>query len=169
MAPEPDTRTGDTVTRAVIVKTPPWSPRRHGLIVLIVLLSVVASACQTATPTPATAPRTDSRRLQRCTILLPLAHNDGTPIPVADLTRVYDRLYQRFGGYTLAGRVTGAYRMADGTRANDDTQEIWVAVPAEQINELRREVAGFCRLLRQESLYVEVAQAGVEFIHPVGE
>jgi hypothetical protein len=142
------------------------APRRFVPSTLITLLAVALGACRSAgtpgTPTEHAAVHT----LRKCTILLPLAYNDSTPIPPTVLTNIQDRLYDRFGGYTVVGRVTGAYRTDDGTRVNDESLVVWVAVPAERIDELRREAARICHVLRQESLYFEVSDAAVELVDP---
>lgn len=101
--------------------------------------------------------------LQKCVLLVPLAYNDGEAVPAGTLAGITERLLELYGGYTVAGRVSGAYRMADGARAEDESLEIWVAVPRGRVDELRREVARLCRELRQESTYFEVAGA-VEFV-----
>lgn len=135
------------------------APRRYVPLALVTLLSLTLAGCLGA----------NAGRLQKCTILLPTAYNDGTPIPASVLTDMQDRLYSRFGGYTVAGCVTGTYRMVDGTRASDESLEIWVAVPPEQVCELRRQAAYFCGILRQESLYFEVAGGTVELIGPLAQ
>jgi hypothetical protein len=142
------------------------APRRFVPSTLITLLAVALGACRSAGTPGTPTERAAAQTLRKCTILLPLAYNDGTPIPPAVLTDIQDRLYDRFGGYTMAGRVTGTYRMDDGTRANDESLVVWVAVPAERIDELRREAARICHLLRQETLYFEVSDAAVALVGP---
>jgi hypothetical protein len=142
------------------------APRRFVPLTLIAFLSVALGACRSVGPAHVPTNYADARALRKCTLLLPLAYNDGTPIPHAVLTEIQDRLYDRFGGYTMAGRVTGAYRMDNGAHANDESLVVWVAVPQDRINELRYEAACFCHLLRQETLYFEVSDAAVELVGP---
>ncbi len=104
--------------------------------------------------------------LCRCVLLIPLTYDDGMAVPGQTRVEIEDRLFERFGGYTVAGHVHGAYRMADGSRAEDESLDIWVAVPRERVGELRREVARIGRELRQESMYFEVDGTGVEFVRP---
>jgi hypothetical protein len=122
----------------------------------LTLLTLALAGCQSA----------DTHTFRKCTLLIPLAYNDGTAIPPTVLTSLQNRLFERFGGYTRAGTAEGTYRMADGSRADDRTLVLWVAVPPQRVPELRREVAGFARDLRQESMYFEVSDATVEFIAP---
>ena len=140
------------------------SRRRLPVLAGIVCLLVALGGCQVAAPSRADAQRPGA--LRKCTLLIPLSYNDGTPVPPEMLARIENRLYDRFGGYTIAGTVEGACRMADGTRAADRSRVLWVAVPADQIGDLRRMVADIARELRQESVYFEVSDAGVEFIGP---
>jgi hypothetical protein len=131
--------------------------RRTGTaIASIIFLALTLAGCQSAA----------TRTLQKCTLLIPLAYNDGTAVPPTVLTSLQDRLFERFGGYTRAGTAEGAYRMADGSRADDRALVLWVAVPPNRVPDLRREVAGFARELRQESMYFEVSDAKVDFIPP---
>jgi hypothetical protein len=99
----------------------------------------------------------DGGALQKCVLLVPLAYNDGEAVSAGTLAGITDRLFELYGGYTVAGRVSGAYRMPDGARAEDESLEIWVAVPRGRVDELRREVARFGLELRQERMYFEVA------------
>ncbi len=168
---------------------------RRALIVLVAaaLLVAMSSGCRSAAPThpeggaccarraeapngaasshcpDASAIRAGAAALRKCTILIPLAYNDGTPVPGDVLVQIENRLYERFGGYTVAGTVDGAVRMADGTRANDRSLVLWVAVPAERIDELRHEVAVLARELRQESIYFEISDGSVELVAPAAD
>jgi hypothetical protein len=131
------------------------------------LVSIVAAAALLgcAAEHAALAPsRARSVALVRCTLLIPLRYNDGTPVPERELKRTESRLFDRFGGYTTAGRVRGAFRMADGTRAEDESLVIWVAVPATRVAELRAEAAWIAREMRQESIYFEHPAGTVELI-----
>ncbi len=112
----------------------------------------------------AAAPETPPATLLRCTLLIPLRYNDGAAVPDSELRRIEDRLLERFDGYTIAGRVRGAYRMADGTRAEDESLVVWVAVPQLRVAELREEAARIAGDLRQESIYFEHGDGIVEFV-----
>ena len=107
-----------------------------------------------------------SGALCKCVLLIPLRYNDGSAVSPDVLAGIQERLFTLYGGYTVAGRVNGAARMADGSRAEDESLEIWVAVPRQRVDELRREVGGFCLELCQESMYFEVTDGAVEFIGP---
>lgn len=130
----------------------------------ILCLAMALGGCQGAAPSRAGAQRPGV--LRKCTLLIPLAYNDGTAVPPEVVKRIEDRLFGRFGGYTIAGTANGTYRMSDGTRAKDRSLVLWVAVPPNRVAELRREAAELARELRQESIYFEVSGAAVEFVEP---
>lgn len=99
-------------------------------------------------------------------LLLPLAYNDGRPVPESVVSGFLDRLYVRFGGFTVHGTVKGAYRMHDGTRQDDESLVVWVAVRDEDVPDLREMVAEFGATLDQELMYMERTGGTVEFIPP---
>lgn len=139
------------------------SPRL--LTYVFVSAALIGCAAERVTVEPAGVPRaTPSAALVRCTMLIPLRYNDGAPVPEAELRRIEDLLFDRFGGYTLAGRVRGAYRMADGTRADDESLVIWVAVPPARVEELRAEAARIAARLRQEAIYFERSAGQIDFV-----
>jgi len=80
-------------------------------------------------------------------MLIPLTYNDGTEVPAAVLSRITDRFFELFGGFSIRGRVNGAYRMGDGNRADDVSLEVWVAIDGQRVDELRREVSRACQVL----------------------
>ena len=127
------------------------------------LLVVVVAGCCVAAPRHAPTAQGVNAALCRCTLLIPVTHNDGTPVSSDTLAEIEAKLYERFGGYTVAATTEGAYRMADGTRAHDRCLEVWVVVPESRVDELRHEAGAIARLLRQETMYFEVAGA-VEFV-----
>jgi len=140
--------------------------RRHAQ-TAIVLAGLLAVALSEGCQTPSTRPGDGAEQAwARCMLLIPLAYNDGAAVPAEVQTRLLDQLYTRFGGYTVAGAVAGAYRMADGSRADERSLAIWVAVPPERITEVRRAAAEIARELRQESVYFEVTRGTVEFVEP---
>lgn len=54
-------------------------------------------------------------------LFLPLADNDGRPIPVAHFDRVFDELTERFGGVTAFQRspADGAWKPREGAISYD--------------------------------------------------
>lgn len=56
--------------------------------------------------------------------------------------------------------------MASGRKQIDMTQEVWVVVREKDVTALRKMVAGFARLLNQESIYFERVESVVEFVPP---
>ena len=132
----------------------------------VAFLAIALAGCRSAAPPRAAADRADSQALRKCTILIPLAYNDGTAVAPEVLASIKSRLFERFGGFTIAGTAEGTYRMADGSRADDRSLVLWVAVPPERVPELRGELAGFARELGQESMYFEVSGGTVEFVEP---
>ena len=103
---------------------------------------------------------------EKVILLLPLTFNDGSVVPQETFDAIFDELFVLCDGYTVAGEVRGAYRMQTGAKQVDSSVEVWVAVGADQLDELRRLVAGFGTMLGQETMYFERTGASVEFVAP---
>lgn len=102
----------------------------------------------------------------KCTFLLPNRDNEGRCLQ-ATHTRIFDLLYERYGGYTIdSTSVRGTYRMKGGEKAWDVLTRVVVVVEESQVKELRKWVSQFACELRQESIYFERSLAKVEFIFP---
>jgi len=99
-------------------------------------------------------------------LLLPLCYNDGRPVPQRVLRGMLDEIYVLAGGHTIAGTVTGAYRMKDGTRQDDESLQIWVWVREEEVSDLKKMVARFGKTLGQEAMYLERTGGTIDFIGP---
>jgi hypothetical protein len=97
-------------------------------------------------------------------LLVPLTFNDGTSVPTATLDAIYDDLFVHFGGYTIAGTVKGAYRMASGAKQVDESHELWVVVEEQELETLRKRVSTYCSMLGQEVMYFEMTGGQIEFI-----
>jgi len=110
-----------------------------------------------------TGERTE-RSKKKIVLQIPLQFNDGSAIPTEVLLTIYDRLYSLCGGWTEAGKVKGAYRMATGQKQVDECLQVWVAVAPSDMDELRDLVRQFGRELGQESMYFEITGSEVEFI-----
>lgn len=105
--------------------------------------------------------------LKKVTFLLPLAYNDGSPVPKATLQRIFQEIFLRFHGWTVAGEVKGAYRMRQtGRKRVEKLLQVWVVVEEEDLPDLRKAVSEFGALLEQEVMYFEVADSDVEFLPP---
>ena len=102
-------------------------------------------------------------------LLIPLTYNDGSRVPEEILDEIYDALFALCGGYTLAGTVRGAYRMTNGSKQTDVLEQVWVAYEEADELPLRELVARFCRMLGQETMYLEFTAATVELIPPQKE
>lgn len=99
-------------------------------------------------------------------LLVPLNYNDGSEVAPEVREKILDDLFLLAGGYTVAGTVTGAYRMRDGSRQVDQSLQVWVGVGAEEVGQLKTLVARFAALLGQESMYLERSGGTIEFIAP---
>ncbi|HEY4330828.1 MAG TPA: hypothetical protein VGN88_13890 [Phycisphaerae bacterium] len=105
-------------------------------------------------------------------ILLPMNYNDGTKVSREVLKRVIAELYDLANGYTIEGKIRGAYRMKSGQKQEDDHLKIWVLISPEDAEPLRELVRKFCRELGQESMWLEKTMSIVEFVEgdlPDGE
>lgn len=103
---------------------------------------------------------------RRCIILIPTAFNDGTEVPSALMRQILREFDERFDGHTIAGTVSGTYRMSDGSFAEDDSLEVWVAVEEGQIPALEDMVRTIARRLKQETVYFEILQSEVRLVTP---
>ncbi len=77
-----------------------------------------------------------------------------------------ERLLVLGGGYTVAGTVQGAYRMADGKTQIDQSLQIWIVLKEEYVSELETVVAQLGTTLGQETMYFERTGGSVDFIAP---
>jgi len=103
---------------------------------------------------------------RRCIILIPTSFNDGTEVPGALMMRILRELDEAFDGHTVAGTVSGTYRMADGSFVNEDSLEVWVAVEESLIPALEDFVKTIARRLKQETVYFEILNSDVRFVGP---
>lgn len=99
-------------------------------------------------------------------VLIPLYYNDGKKVPRSVLNEICHEFYLLAGGYTLAGKVTGAYRMKDGSKQVDQSASVWVVIEDEREPSLRKLVAEICSQLDQEAIYLERSGGTVEFVAP---
>jgi len=104
--------------------------------------------------------------MKRCLILLPVFYNNGKEVPPKVMTGILREIDDVFDGHTVAGKVTGRFRMGDGRMAEDESIQVWVAVDEKQVHVLKEMTSGFARTLKQESIYFEVMNSEVEFIGP---
>lgn len=100
---------------------------------------------------------------EKIILLVPLLFNDRTEIPQDVLDRILAVLC---GGYRIAGRGSGAYRMRDGSKQVEETLEVWAAIAPADIPKLIALVKGFCSELGQECIWFERTGATVEFLGP---
>src|SRR5689334_20662725 len=93
-----------------------------------------------------------------CSILLPLAYNDRSPVAEEQMDRMKDRIFVEFGGYKIEGVKEGAYRREDtGQKQVEHLLELTVAVPGDRgVQRLREIVEEFAEQLGQESMYLEI-------------
>jgi hypothetical protein len=105
----------------------------------------------------------------KCILLIPLRYNDGTEVPEPVVSQVLDEIYDRFGGHSMAGIIQGAYRMANGRRADDQSIQLWVGIEKDQLPALERMARRFARMLKQESIWFEVTKSDVRLVKPEPE
>src|SRR5207248_2649382 len=110
--------------------------------------------------------RAPGTRLREAIVLIPLAYNDGTKIAHDILKSIYAEAYAKFSGWTLEGKVTGAYRMQTGQRVVEKLQKLSIILPESQLRELEQMVARWAALLLQEVILPKVTDARVNFVRP---
>lgn len=104
--------------------------------------------------------------LTKLILLVPLRYNDGRQVPKEVILDFQEELFALGGGFTVAGTVQGAYRMADGTKQVDDSLQIWIGLKEEYVPELERLVGELGAKLGQESMYLERTGGKIDFIPP---
>lgn len=97
-------------------------------------------------------------------VLLPLTTNDGRRMSKRQLDRYLDELYVLADGYTVAGTVTGAYRMRSGSKQVDRSLEIWLVLDTSQERALKRWLGEVAKDLGQESMYLERTGGAISFV-----
>jgi hypothetical protein len=99
-------------------------------------------------------------------LLVPLRYNDQTSVPKLVLNDLLQEIFILAGGYHVAGRGKGAYKMKSGEKQVDTTLEVWIAIEDTAVSELRHLVARYCSILGQESMYLEETGGTVDFVAP---
>src|SRR5690348_4614618 len=95
---------------------------------------------------------------------IPLRDTDGRRL-VSETDDLEIELFLRFAGWTFLGDVKGAYKMADGTRALDESGAYFVVLDESRLGELEQALRDFKAKTQQESIYLEVQRdVDVRFI-----
>lgn len=102
--------------------------------------------------------------MQKVTMLLPIAYNDGNPIPEVDTQRILKQIADIAGGYTIDGIVKGSYRMDNGVVVTEELQKIFVVVGEDKVCFLRDVAEYACGIFKQESIYFERQHTAVDFV-----
>jgi len=107
--------------------------------------------------------------MAECSFLIPVSRDaelsDGQPHARRLWEWLHIELETRFGGWTLApGVFTAAYIDPD-TKATvrDKSRRYTIAIPENEIEDVRRLLSGVCVLFQQKCIYLSVA-GRVEFI-----
>lgn len=104
--------------------------------------------------------------MDRYVILLPLHDNAGLPFTEVQMQEAIDALYILANGYSIEGRVQGAYRMKSGKKQEDELLRVSVLIAPECADELRALVREFCRRWGQECIWLEKSNSVVELVEP---
>jgi len=107
--------------------------------------------------------------LSKYLVLVPLAHNDGTPVPAETILEFEEQLFLLGGGFSVAGTVRGAYRMADGKKQIDDSLPYWIWIDDGQYEKLRSIVSELGGKLGQEKMYLERSGGSLDLVPPPPE
>ncbi len=106
---------------------------------------------------------------KKVVLLVPLTYNDGQPVPLSIREAIYAELFALCGGLSVVGKVRGSFRMDDGSKQEDELEQVWLAVEEDAMPALRTMVSGFARKLHQEKMYFEITEARVELLPPLPE
>ncbi len=97
--------------------------------------------------------------------LIPLLDNSGQPFATSDWDWLTDELVIRFGGWTLDGKVEGAWRDPKSGQVYRDASVRYVVVVEEPAVEGLFSFLGEVKArFRQEALYVERPTTEVTFL-----
>ena len=91
----------------------------------------------------------------RALFYVPLRDNDGRSL-AAETNDLEMELYLRFAGWTFQGYVKGAYRMADGTRALDESGAYVIVLDEARLTELEHLLRDFKSKTQQQAIYLEI-------------
>lgn len=94
---------------------------------------------------------------------LPLRDNDGRDLG-EEIDLVLAEVFERFGGWTLQGEVSGAYRMSDGSQSLDRNLSCAVVLDEVDRDELEAILRRFRAKTLQEEVYLEIQRVEVRFI-----
>lgn len=102
---------------------------------------------------------------KKIVFLLPLLDNEGQPMPTSDWDWLTDQLVTRFGGWTLDGKVEGAWRdPKSGLIYRDASVRYVVVVEEPAVADLLSFLGEVKIRFRQEALYVERPLTEVTFL-----
>ncbi|MEE8452105.1 MAG: hypothetical protein V3R99_09330 [Thermoguttaceae bacterium] len=104
--------------------------------------------------------------LPKFVLLIPLNYNDGGEVLKKVILDFKEKLFALGGGFTEAGTVEGAYRMADGKKQIDHSLQIWIGLKEQYVPELEQAVGELGSKLGQESMYLERTGGMIHFIPP---
>lgn len=95
-------------------------------------------------------------------ILVPIAFNDGTPVPADTIAAIETAMLDIAGGFTRDGTVTGVWRdPEDGTVYRDATTRYLIATDHADMWRIARMVA---KLTDQRTVYIARTADRVEFV-----
>ena len=95
---------------------------------------------------------------------LPIRDRDGRELR-DEIEELLAEVYVRFAGWTFQGYVKGAFRMADGTKALDESGAYFVVLDDTRIGELEDILRQFKSKTLQEAIYLEIQRdVDVRFI-----
>src|SRR5437868_1285203 len=86
---------------------------------------------------------------------VPLQDNDGRNLR-SEINELEMELYVHFVGWTFLGYVKGAYRMADGSQALDESAAYGVSLDESRVGELEQLLRTFKGKTTQEVIYLEI-------------
>lgn len=91
---------------------------------------------------------------------------DGSAVPISRLQELREFLTARFGGYSLTGKVEGAWKdPRTGEVHRDISLRFEVALREDDIAELKEYLRAFKRELAQRTIYFEIDRgASVELL-----
>lgn len=96
---------------------------------------------------------------------LPVAYNDGKPVPAKELNAVKTKAWQTFGGFTMTGPSEGAwFDEKTETLHQEDSYSLEVVIGEDQIEAAREFVRWAGKRLLQKEMILIFRDDPVEFL-----
>lgn len=97
--------------------------------------------------------------------LIPTHRNDGSPVSEAEFDGIVQRILEKFGGVTIAGRTLGHWTdPKSGQNFKDTCWQVFSCVEDSKVEEFKDLVVQIGRQLGQLAMYFEAQKPEIWFL-----